>query len=89
MVIQFPDIAGLALILGGGNHPTIPLLAAFLLVAGTLWLNVKLTQSYIRNFSLPPGPKGPPLIGSVLRAADQKWLRSPQRKDDYGDTLYL
>jgi hypothetical protein len=89
MVIQFPDIAGLALILGGGNHPTIPLLSLFLLVAGTLWLDARLTQSYIRNFPLPPGPKGPPLIGSILRAADQKWLRSLLRKDDYGDTLCL
>jgi hypothetical protein len=89
MVIQLPEIAFCTWILGGGNHPTTHLLAACLLVAGTLWLTARLTQSYIHNLPLPPGPKGLPLIGNVLHAADQKWLASPQRKDDYGDRPYF
>jgi hypothetical protein len=89
MVIQLTEIGVCTWILGGGNHPTTHLLAACLLVAGTLWLTARLIQSHIRNFPLPPGPKGLPLIGNVLHATDQKWLASPQRKDDYGDAPYL
>ena len=84
MVIQLPEIASFTWILNSGNVPKIHLLlAAFLLVAGTLWLIARLTQSSIR--SLPPGPKGLPFIGDVLHIGDQKWLASPQRRDDYGD----
>ena len=85
MVIQIPEVACFTWILGGNNAPkTHLLLAAFLLVAGTLWLMARLTQISIR--SLPPGPKGLPFIGDVLHIADQQWLASPQRRDDYGDT---
>ena len=85
MVIQISDVACFTWILGGNNVPrTHVLLAAFLLVAGTLWLMARLTQSSIR--SLPPGPKGLPFIGDILHIADQQWLASPQRRDDYGDT---
>ena len=86
MANQLPEIAGLTWILGGGKDTTTTthLLATFLLVAGTLWLMARLTQSSIR--SLPPGPKGLPFIGDVLHIADQQWLASPQRRDDYGDT---
>jgi hypothetical protein len=34
---------------------------------------------------LPPGPKGLPILGDVLHIADQDWLASPQRMDEYGD----
>ena len=85
MVIQISEVACFTWILGGNNVPkTHFLLAAFLLVAGTLWLMARLTQSSIR--SLPPGPKGLPFIGDILHIADQQWLASPQRRDDYGDT---
>ena len=77
MVTWPPEFTGF--LGGGGAH----LLAAFLLVAGTLWLIARLTQNSIRN--LPPGPKGLPLIGDVLHVADNEWLASPQRRDDYGD----
>jgi hypothetical protein len=89
MDIQLPEIGGFSLILGGGSHSTIHLLATFLLVAGTFWLTARFIQSCIRNPPLPPGPKGLPLIGDVLHAANQEWLASPQRKDDYGNTPYL
>jgi hypothetical protein len=88
MVIQLPEIVCFTWILGGSNDPkTHLLLAAFILVAGTLWLIARRTQSSIH--SLPPGPKGLPLIGDILHIADQGWLASPQRKDDYGDAPYL
>ncbi|KAH9031547.1 hypothetical protein EDB84DRAFT_1271008, partial [Lactarius hengduanensis] len=38
---------------------------------------------------LLPGPKGLPFIGDVKHASDQAWLASPQRKDDYGELMYL
>jgi hypothetical protein len=88
MVIQLPEIACFTGILGGRNDPKTHLfLATFLLVAGTLWLIARLTQNSSR--SLPPGPKGLPLIGDVLHIADQGWLASPQRRDDYGEVPYL
>ena len=87
MVIQLPEIAAFTWILGGGNNPTTHHLAAFFLVTGTLWIIAKLTQSCTRSLSLPPGPKGLPFIGDFLHAADQKWLASPQRKNDYGDII--
>ena len=89
MVIDIPDIGGFFDTWGGGIHPTTHLLGTFLLVAVALWLIARLIQSYIRNLSLPPGPKGVPLIGDVLHAANQEWLASPERKNDYGDAPYL
>ncbi|KAH9167491.1 cytochrome P450 [Lactarius sanguifluus] len=65
----------------------IHLLVATPLVGLVLWLIARLAQRAFRN--LPPGPKGLPLVGNVLRAADNHWLASPQRKDDYGDLMYL
>ncbi|KAH9172259.1 hypothetical protein EDB89DRAFT_1851324 [Lactarius sanguifluus] len=29
------------------------------------------------------------LVGNILHTADSNWLASPQRKDDYGDLMYL
>jgi hypothetical protein len=76
-------------ILDGGNLKATHLLAAFLLVqvASTLWLTVKLIQSYMRD--IPPVTRGLPIIGNVLHGADQEWLASLQCKDDFGGTPYL
>ncbi|KAI9438803.1 cytochrome P450 [Lactarius indigo] len=63
------------------------LLVATLLVGLVLWLTVRLVQRAFRN--LPPGPKGLPFIGDVQHASDHGWLASPQRRDDYGELMYL
>ncbi|KAI9441899.1 cytochrome P450 [Lactarius indigo] len=86
MVFQPPEIAGFTWILGGSSDPK-TLLTAFLLLAGTLWLIARLVQSPTRT--LPPGPRGLPFIGDLLHIADQEWLASPQRKDDYGEMMYI
>ncbi|KAI9452360.1 cytochrome P450 [Lactarius psammicola] len=87
MITQPPEITGLTWILGDSSEPTTYLLAAFLLVAGTLWLITTLVQGSIRN--LPRGPRGLPLIGDVLHIGDHEWLASPQRRDDYGEMMYI
>ncbi len=53
------------------------------LVGFIFWLIARLAQRAFRN--LPPGPKGLPIVGDVFHIADQDWLASPQRKDEYGD----
>ena len=58
------------------------LLATATFLGFVLWLTTKLAQRTFRH--LPPGPKGLPLVGDVLHIADQDWLASPQRKDEYG-----
>ncbi len=63
------------------------LIVATSLAAFVLWLVVRLAQGAFRN--LPRGPKGLPLIGDLQHAADQEWLASPQRKDEYGNVLEL
>ncbi|KAF8273305.1 cytochrome P450 [Lactarius quietus] len=54
-----------------------------------LWLIAKLTQRAFHNSKLPPGPRGFPLIGDVQHMSDSKWLASPQRRDDYGEMMYI
>ncbi|KAH9163988.1 cytochrome P450 [Lactarius sanguifluus] len=50
----------------------IHLLVATPLVGLVLWLIARLAQRTFRN--LPLGPKGLPLVGNILRAADSDWL---------------
>ncbi|KAF8258900.1 cytochrome P450 [Lactarius quietus] len=57
------------------------------LVGFGLWLITRLAQRALRN--LPPGPKGLPIVGDVFRIADQDWLASPQRRDEYGEMMYV
>ncbi|KAI9450879.1 cytochrome P450 [Lactarius psammicola] len=52
-----------------------------------LWLMTRIARFTFRN--LPPGPKGLPLIGDAQHALDHDWLASPQRKHEYGETMYL
>ncbi|KAI9439487.1 cytochrome P450, partial [Lactarius psammicola] len=47
----------------------------------------RLAQRAFHN--LPPGPKGFPIIGNVLHIADEDWLASPQRRDEYGEMMYV
>ena len=66
------------------------LLVATPLACTILWLAARLFHIAVRvRRRLPPGPKGFPLIGDVSHMADQDWLASPQRIDDYGDEIVL
>lgn len=64
------------------GHST-DLLVAAPLVGFILWLITRLARKAFRN--LPLGPKGLPIVGDVFHIADQDWLASPKRKDEYGD----
>ncbi|KAI9457950.1 cytochrome P450 [Lactarius psammicola] len=53
-----------------------------------LWfIAARLARRAFRN--LPPGPKGLPIVGDIRHIANQAWLASPQRKDEYGDMMYV
>ena len=62
-------------------------LAAAPLVGFILWLIASLAQRTFRK--LPPGPKGLPIVGDVLHIADQDWLASSQRRDEYGNVPHF
>jgi hypothetical protein len=81
-----PPVASLNWIIwipGVRSDRTTDLLVAAPLVGFILWLITRLVQRALRK--LPPGPKGLPILGDVLHIADQDWLASPQRRDEYGD----
>lgn len=65
------------------RHPVHLAAAATLLGLLLLWLLTQFTKKASRK--LPPGPKGLPLIGDVRHAADNGWLSSPERKNEYGE----
>ncbi|KAI0301719.1 cytochrome P450 [Multifurca ochricompacta] len=52
-----------------------------------IWFIIYLSKRSYRN--LPPGPRGFPFIGNVLHAADRSWLASPERKNEYGELMYI
>lgn len=71
---------------GGYGHP-VRLAAATTIVGLLLCSLTKLVKTASRK--LPPGPKGLPLIGDIRHATDQDWLCSAERKDEYGEMMYV
>ena len=70
--------------LGVRNDRSTELIVVAPLAGGfILWLIVRLAQRTFRD--LPPGPKGLPIVGDIFHIADQDWLASPRRKDEYGE----
>lgn len=81
-----PGVAGFIWTLGVRCDMT-DLIVAVPLVGFIIWLIARLAQKAFHN--LPPGPKGLPIVGDVLHIADQDWLASPQRRDEYGEMMYI
>ncbi|KAH8981689.1 cytochrome P450 [Lactarius hatsudake] len=52
-----------------------------------LWLIARRALRAFRN--LPPGPKGLPIVGDVRHIGDRDWLMSSQRRDEYGEMMYV
>jgi hypothetical protein len=71
--------------LGVHSDRSTTLLVPAPLLGFVLWLIARLAMRAFRN--LPPGPKGLPIIGDILHIADQDWLASPKRKDEYGESV--
>ncbi|KAI9457946.1 cytochrome P450 [Lactarius psammicola] len=84
---HFPGIAGSIWIPGVRSDRATGLLVAAPLVSFVVWLISRLAQKGKRN--LPPGPKGLPIIGDVFHIVNQAWLVSPERKDEYGEVMYV
>ncbi|KAI9457951.1 cytochrome P450 [Lactarius psammicola] len=78
---HLPGVAGFISI------PGVP--RADLLVAASLivWLIARFARRAFRN--LPPGPKGLPIVGDIRHIANQGWLASPKRRDEYGEMMYV
>ena len=90
MVTQHrPEIIGLTWMYDGISGRTTYLLFATSLGGFILWLIANLARRAFRNSNLPPGPRGFPLIGDVRHMSDNKWLASPQRRDDYGGPILV
>jgi cytochrome P450 len=81
------EMPGFTWILGRSSDQTTYLLAVTALAGFVLWLITRLVQRAFR--SLPPGPKGLPLIGDVVHIQDPDWLTSPQRVAEYGEMMYI
>ncbi|KAH9054048.1 cytochrome P450 [Lactarius deliciosus] len=65
-----------------GDYTTTLTMALFL--GFILWL---IARRAFRN--LPPGPKGLPIVGDVRHIGDRDWLMSSQRRDEYGEMMYV
>ncbi|KAH9054049.1 hypothetical protein EDB83DRAFT_1158296 [Lactarius deliciosus] len=68
-----------------GDYTTHLAVAPFLGII--LWFIARRTQRAFRT--LPPGPKGFPIVGDVRHIADLDWLMSSQRRDEYGKMMYV
>ena len=80
-----PPVASFFWIPGARSDRTLDLLVSVPLIGFILWLVTRLAPRQRALRKLPPGPKGLPILGDILHIADQDWLASPQRRDEYGD----
>jgi hypothetical protein len=60
----------------------------FAILAGcAILLTVRHLQSPWRK--LPPGPRGIPLLGNVLKMGDKQWLDFMKWKEEFGQKFYF